>query len=72
MSPSNAQPKRIIGLRKHQRIIAPTSAIFSLSSSSFRPNSWEMSKVKAPCLISHSVGADSSATRRSLLAGNIT
>jgi len=29
MSPSNAPSKRIIDLRKHQRIIAPTSAIFS-------------------------------------------
>ncbi len=29
MSQSNAQPKRIIDLRKHQRIIAPPSAIYS-------------------------------------------
>ena len=29
MSQSNAQPKRIIDLRRHQRIIAPPSAIFS-------------------------------------------
>ena len=29
MSQSNTQPKRIIDLRKHQRIIAPPSAIFS-------------------------------------------
>lgn len=29
MSQSNAQPRRIIDLRKHQRIIPPPSAIFS-------------------------------------------
>lgn len=29
MSQSNTQPKRIIDLRKHQRIIAPPSAIYS-------------------------------------------
>lgn len=29
MSQSNAQPKRIIELRKHQRIVTPSSALFS-------------------------------------------